>query len=58
MIGDRLDTDIAGAQRAGLRAALVLTGVARREDIHDGTIQPDAVYENLGALRTAWESTA
>src|SRR5690606_8013921 len=26
MIGDRLDTDIVGAQRAGLRTALVLTG--------------------------------
>ena len=29
MIGDRLDTDIAGANRAGIDAALVLTGIDR-----------------------------
>jgi 4-nitrophenyl phosphatase len=55
MIGDRLDTDIAGAQRAGLRAALVLTGVSQRDEI--GAITPDAVYETLGALHTAWQSS-
>ena len=32
-IGDRLDTDIAGANAAGLRTALVLTGVHGRDDV-------------------------
>src|SRR4051794_38601680 len=33
MIGDRLDTDIAGARAAGLPTLLVLTGVARPRDL-------------------------
>ncbi len=53
MIGDRLDTDIQGAQRAGLRAALVLSGVNSAADI--GAIVPDGVYEDLAALHAAWQ---
>jgi 4-nitrophenyl phosphatase len=52
MIGDRLDTDIEGAQLAGLSAALVLTGVSQRGDI--GSIRPDGVFENLVDLRASW----
>jgi 4-nitrophenyl phosphatase len=55
MVGDRLDTDIEGAVRAGLRTALVLTGVSRRADI--GDIAPDAVYENLAALLADWQNS-
>jgi HAD superfamily hydrolase (TIGR01450 family) len=32
VVGDRLDTDIAGARRAGFDALLVLTGVSSRDD--------------------------
>lgn len=32
MLGDRMDTDIAGAAGVGLRSALVLTGVSTREE--------------------------
>lgn len=32
-IGDRLDTDIAGAQRAGIASALVLTGIDRPKHV-------------------------
>src|SRR5262249_57141768 len=35
MIGDRLDTDIAGAKAAGLASALVLTGVTTPESLKD-----------------------
>lgn len=50
MIGDRIDTDIIGAQRAGLRTALVLTGVSSAEQA--AALQPpaDAVVADLPAL--------
>ncbi|HWH25173.1 MAG TPA: HAD-IIA family hydrolase [Pseudolysinimonas sp.] len=53
-LGDRLDTDILGARRAGIRSAFVLTGV-------DGPKQVLAAAENsrpdyiLGDLREAFE---
>jgi 4-nitrophenyl phosphatase len=50
MIGDRLDTDVAGAQRCGIMTVLVLSGVATREDLASSPVQPDAVFENLAAL--------
>jgi ribonucleotide monophosphatase NagD (HAD superfamily) len=39
MIGDQLETDIAGARGAGLRAALV-AGVSRLDDIRDTALAP------------------
>lgn len=56
MIGDRLDTDIAGAVAAGVRSALVLTGVSRRDEIEDG-MRPDAVFEGLPELREQWRAS-
>lgn len=58
MIGDRLDTDILGAQRAGLRAALVLTGIATTAEAQASSIRADAVFDDLCALRTAWEQSS
>lgn len=55
MIGDRLNTDIEGALRAGLRTALVLTGVTTRDDLAASAIQPDAIYDDLPALLAAWQ---
>lgn len=37
MVGDRLDTDIAGARSAGYASALVLTGI---HDLHDALLAP------------------
>ncbi|MSO44246.1 MAG: HAD-IIA family hydrolase [Thermoleophilia bacterium] len=50
-IGDRLDSDVAGACAAGLDAALVLTGVTDRDDLDawDGPA-PVAVGDDLAAL--------
>lgn len=52
LIGDNLESDIAGGRGVGMRTVLVLTGVARREDLArlpDGR-EPHEVIENLTAL--------
>ncbi len=49
-IGDRLETDILGGKRAGLPTALVLSGVATRDELAQSDIQPDWVFEDLEAL--------
>jgi 4-nitrophenyl phosphatase len=53
MVGDRLDTDIAAGHHAGLLTALVLTGVAQREDLASADVLPDYVFADLPALLTA-----
>ena len=50
MVGDRLLTDVAMAQRAGMVSALVLTGATRLEDLHGVARPPDLVLEGLDQL--------
>jgi HAD superfamily hydrolase (TIGR01450 family) len=51
MIGDRLDSDLAGAAAAGLDGAIVLTGVSSREDAEAASDPaPVAIAENLHSL--------
>jgi 4-nitrophenyl phosphatase len=52
VIGDRLETDILGAARAGLDSALVLTGVTSRKELAGSQIKPTYVAESLAALVT------
>jgi HAD superfamily hydrolase (TIGR01457 family) len=47
MIGDRLDTDVVGGHRAGLRTILVLSGVTTPEQAATAELRPDAVVANL-----------
>jgi len=52
-VGDRLDTDVAGAAKAGVDAALVLTGGTSAEEaaaIADGDPRPFAIAESLAKL--------
>ncbi|HEX6230822.1 MAG TPA: HAD-IIA family hydrolase [Actinomycetota bacterium] len=50
VVGDRLDTDIAGAAALGWDSMLVLTGVSTREELAGGSIRPTYVAEDVGAL--------
>lgn len=50
VVGDRLETDIAAAQAAGLPCALVLSGVSRREQAQAWQPKIDLIAEDLGAL--------
>lgn len=46
-IGDRLDTDILGAVRAGLRSVLVLSGVSTHADVERSEVKPTWVMNDL-----------
>jgi glycerol 3-phosphatase-2 len=50
VVGDRLDTDIAGAIGLGWDSVLVLTGVHGRADIVDGGPRPTFVAQDVRAL--------
>jgi glycerol-1-phosphatase len=50
VVGDRLDTDIAGAIGVGWDSALVLTGSTRREDVDASPWAPTLVVEDLAHL--------
>jgi 4-nitrophenyl phosphatase len=56
MIGDRYDTDILGGARAGLRTAMVLTGVSGREEALQGPFVPDLIVNDLPALLNTWQA--
>ncbi|MPY81649.1 MAG: HAD hydrolase-like protein, partial [Actinophytocola sp.] len=49
-IGDRLDTDIAGAIAAGLDSLLVLSGVSTAKDLLDGDIRPTYLAADVSAV--------
>ncbi len=53
VLGDRLETDILGGQRAGMATALVLTGVTRRADLTDASLKPDWVFDDLAQVCAA-----
>lgn len=50
VVGDRLETDIAGAQAIGCRTALVLSGVSSEADGLAWQPQPDIIAKNLASL--------
>jgi 4-nitrophenyl phosphatase len=51
-VGDRLETDIAGAQALGCPCALVLSGVSSREAAQTWQPTPDLIASDLGELLT------
>ncbi|WP_308468436.1 HAD-IIA family hydrolase [Rathayibacter soli] len=59
-IGDRLDTDILGSNRAGIDAALVLTGVDHAKQLiaADSDSRPRYILEDLRGLHEAYPEPA
>ncbi|MBK8433322.1 MAG: HAD-IIA family hydrolase [Chloroflexi bacterium] len=53
MLGDRLNTDILGAQGVGLPTILVLSGVDTAVELALSTHQPDFVFNDVAALADA-----
>jgi 4-nitrophenyl phosphatase len=54
MVGDRLETDIAGGQAAGIQTILVLSGISQRDDIAKANgLQPNMIFENIEQIAKA-----
>jgi 4-nitrophenyl phosphatase len=54
VVGDRLDTDILGGNRAGIATILLLSGVAKEDDLPDSQARPDLVLSDITQLEQAW----
>ena len=59
VIGDRLDTDILGANRAGMRSALVLTGIDQAKQVlaADKDQRPEYILDDLRQLHEPYPRT-
>ncbi|MGQ9667872.1 MAG: HAD-IIA family hydrolase, partial [Anaerolineae bacterium] len=55
IVGDRLNTDVAGGLRLGLFTVLVLTGSTRRQDAELSSIHPHLIVEDLEELLSLWK---
>ena len=53
MVGDRLETDILGANQLGIDSAAVLTGVTSRDEISKHEIKPDFIFNDIQGLHQA-----
>jgi 4-nitrophenyl phosphatase len=56
MLGDRMETDILGAQQAGLRTILVLTGATDQASLAVSSVKPDWVFDDIQELARAWSA--
>lgn len=56
MIGDDVEVDVGGAQRAGMMGALVKTGKFRPADLA-GLVHPDVVLDSVASLPTWFSAT-
>ncbi|SNR50259.1 HAD-IIA family hydrolase [Halorubrum vacuolatum] len=50
VVGDRLDTDIALGERAGMTTVLVRSGITDEETLAKSELQPDYVLDHLGEI--------
>ena len=54
-LGDRLETDILGGIRAGVKTILVMSGVTTPEQLAASEYRPDWVFEDILDLMKRWE---
>jgi len=54
IIGDRVETDVVGGQRMGLKTLFVLSGVTDREELARSPVQPDMVFDDVAHLHRVW----
>ena len=48
MVGDRLETDIAGGKAAGIQTILVLSGISQLDDVAQANgLQPDFIFADI-----------
>ena len=52
MVGDRLTTDILGANNTGLNTILVLSGVSKPEDVKIQNIEPNYIFTDIREITT------
>ena len=50
MIGDDIDSDIGGAQAAGMKGILVKTGKYREELVNKSSVKPNVVVDSISFL--------
>ncbi len=58
MVGDRMDTDIVGAQRIGLHSLLVLSVISTREEAEESLPPPDLILDDINSLADVLEQSA
>ena len=49
MVGDKISTDILGANNAGIKSALIKTGEFRKTDL-EGKVQPDFIFDSISDI--------
>lgn len=57
MIGDDIQTDIGGAQKAGMRGILVKTGKYREDNIRKSNIRPDLTVDSIADMSEILKAT-
>ncbi len=50
-VGDNLMTDIPAGAAAGIRTALILTGMSKRKDVANSPVEPTWIVEDYSELQ-------
>jgi HAD superfamily hydrolase (TIGR01458 family) len=56
MVGDDIESDVGGAQAAGLKGVLVRTGKFREHLVRSSSVKPDAILDSIADLPTLLRS--